>query len=217
MIKYNSNNISDWDFGTSNIVKVYHNNAVCYYKVQAMPSPSSCKWLATYSGGTTSSAECDSSSAITSGEIELTNLESVVIGDCVTSIGYGAFQSCTSLASVTIPSGVTSISSNAFYNCRSLTNCTIGDNVTNIDYSAFRFCSSLTSIDIPSGVTSIGNHSFRGCSGLTSITVEATTPPALGSYAFDNTNNCPIYVPSESVSVYQSAWSTYASRIQAIP
>ena len=35
MIKYNSNNINDWDFGTSNIVKVYHNNAVCYYKVVA--------------------------------------------------------------------------------------------------------------------------------------------------------------------------------------
>ena len=39
------------------------------------------------------------------------------------------------------------------------------------------------------------------------------------SNAFDNTNNCPIYVPAESVSAYQSApnWSTHASRIQAIP
>lgn len=35
MIKYNNNTINDWDFGTSNIVKVYRNNAVCYYKVVA--------------------------------------------------------------------------------------------------------------------------------------------------------------------------------------
>ena len=35
MIKYNSNNINDWYFDTSDIVKVYRNNAVCYYKVVA--------------------------------------------------------------------------------------------------------------------------------------------------------------------------------------
>ena len=33
MIKYNNNTINDWNFGTSNIVKVYRNNAICYYKV----------------------------------------------------------------------------------------------------------------------------------------------------------------------------------------
>ena len=33
MIKYNSNTISDWNYGSDNIVKVYRNNAVCYYKI----------------------------------------------------------------------------------------------------------------------------------------------------------------------------------------
>lgn len=33
MIKYNNSNINDWDYGTSNIIKVYRNNAVCYYKL----------------------------------------------------------------------------------------------------------------------------------------------------------------------------------------
>jgi hypothetical protein len=53
---------------------------------------------------------------------------------------------------------------------------------------------------------------------LTSVTCEATTPPTCDSYAFDNTNNCPIYVPSQSIDTYKSAtnWSTYADRIQAI-
>ncbi len=33
MIKYNSNTIKDWNFGDDNIIKVYRNNAVCYYKI----------------------------------------------------------------------------------------------------------------------------------------------------------------------------------------
>lgn len=33
MIKYNNNTIYDWYFDTSNLIKVYRNNAVCYYKV----------------------------------------------------------------------------------------------------------------------------------------------------------------------------------------
>jgi hypothetical protein len=51
------------------------------------------------------------------------------------------------------------------------------------------------------------------------VTVNAITPPTLGSNAFDSTNNCPIYVPAESVNTYKSAtnWSTYADRIQAMP
>ena len=33
MIKYNNSNINDWNYGSDNIVKVYRNNAVCYYKI----------------------------------------------------------------------------------------------------------------------------------------------------------------------------------------
>lgn len=198
------------------------------------------KWLATYTSGTTSSAECDSSSAITQNEITLTDLESVVIADCVTNIGQYAFNSCSGLTSVTIPdsvtsidnwaflgcsglpsidipSGVTNINDGAFFGCTSLTSIDIPNSVTEIGSWAFQMCTGLTSITIPSGVTSIGDNAFYGCSGLTSITVEATTPPTLGSSAFGNTNDCPIYVPSASVEAYQAQWSDYASRIQAIP
>ena len=37
MIKYNNSNINDWYFDTSNIIKVYRNNAVCYYKISGTP------------------------------------------------------------------------------------------------------------------------------------------------------------------------------------
>ena len=149
-----------------------------------------------------------------------TSLTSVTIPDSVTSIGDHAFYYCSGLTSVTIPSGVTSIGGSTFYGCTSLTSVTIPDSITMIGQMVFQSCTSLTSITIPSGVTSIDMQAFYGCTSLTSITVEATTPPTLSSSnAFDSTNNCPIYVPAESVDTYKQAenWVTYASRIFAIP
>ena len=134
------------------------------------------------------------------------------------SISASAFQSCTSLTSITIPSGVTSINDYTFYGCTSLTSITIPSGVTSIGGLVFHKCTSLTSITIPSSVTSIGIYVFQNCTKLTSITVEATTPPNIASNAFYSTNNCPIYVPAESVDAYKSAnnWSKYADRIKAI-
>ena len=39
MIKYNNNTINNWFFSTDNIIKVYRNNAICYYKIDSS-SPS---------------------------------------------------------------------------------------------------------------------------------------------------------------------------------
>lgn len=239
MIKYNNNTINKLATDAT-VNKMYYGSNVAYIAPPLVEPSFQVKWLATYVGGTTSSAECDSTSEITSGEITLTDLETVIIGNCTTSIGTSAFYQCSSLTSVDIPSSVTSIGERAFRycysltsieipnsvtsmgtfifsNCTGLTSCTIGSGVTSIGNNSFAKCTSLTSIDIPSGVTSIGNTAFGGCSGLTSITVNAVTPPTLGTNVFDKANY-PIYVPSGSVETYKSAsgWSTYASRIQAI-
>ena len=116
--------------------------------------------------------------------------------------------------------GVTTISNFAFYKCANLISVDIPSSVTSIGNVVFYDCTSLTSVTIPSSVTSIGQSAFYGCASLTSVTVEATTPPTLGSSAFSDTSgNLVIYVPSSSVGTYKAAsgWSTYASRIQAIP
>ena len=191
-------------------------NGKVYY--DDVPSPTfQGKWLATYLDSHIESAECDISSAITDGEIDNTDLVSVEIGDCVTSIGYGVFQYCSSLTSCTIGSGVTSIGASAFRYCLILTSIDIPNSVTSIGNNAFRNCSSLTSIDIPSGVTEIGFQALQYCSGLTAITCYATTPPTVQVRTFSNTNDCPIYVPCESLAAYQTAWSAYANRLQCIP
>lgn len=144
-------------------------------------------------------------------------LTSIIIPSGVTSIGEYIFYGCYGLTSVTIPDSVTSIGRYAFYWCTGLTSVTIPSGVTSIGNSAFRICSSLTSVTIPSSVTSIDIQAFRNCSSLTSITCLATAPAVLGSNAFDDTNNCPIYVPAEQVEEYKDIWSRYADRIQAIP
>ena len=98
---------------------------------------------------------------------------------------------------------------------RSITTVEFDNNITSIGYYAFYGCSSITSIIIPSGITSIGRNAFDSCTSLTSITCLATTPPTLGSDAFNNTNNCPIYVPSGTLSTYRAApiWLLFKDRI----
>ena len=175
--------------------KVYIGNELLY------PSGFTGKFKATYASGPDYTLDCDGETTLSTGNTrpsgyEYSAMTEAVIGNCVTSIGSSAFEGCRSLTSIYIPSGVTSIGG-----------------------ATFSGCTSLTAIDIPSGVTSIGTNTFRSCTSLTSVTVNATTPPSLGGSTFDNTNNCPIYVPAASVETYKAAsgWSTYASRIQAIP
>ncbi len=110
-------------------------------------------------------------------------VKTVVIEDGVTSIGGGAFSSCSSLTEITIPEGVTCIGDYAFSQCSGLTEITIPEGVTSIGDYSFYYCSSLTEITIPEGVTSIGKYSFYYCDNLTEITIpEGVT--SIGDSAF---------------------------------
>ena len=102
----------------------------------------------------------------------------------------------------------------------------IGECVPAIVGECFSDCANLTSVIIE-GNTSIDDYSFTRNNGhLTSITMYSTTPPPCKSTAFTYYNggyvpmtSIKIYVPSQSVNAYKAAsgWSTYASKIQAIP
>ena len=144
---------------------------------------------------------------------------SITIPPSVTTFGQYAFNSVSGLNSVTIDYASNATLGSYQFGGLSITSLTIGSNPTSIGQGMFQKCTKLTSLVIPSNISSINNFAFSGCTGLRSITVHSTTPPTLGTGVFDNTNNCPIYVPSGSVDAYKAAskWSNYASRIQAIP
>lgn len=111
---------------------------------------------------------------------------------------------------------------------RNVTELEIPDGVKYIAPYRFYGITTLTSLTIPATVETIGDYAFNGCSSLESITINAVNPPYLNSFTdgqttylpFDDTNNCPIYVPKNSVDAYKAAsnegWTRYASRIQAV-
>lgn len=99
---------------------------------------------------------------------------------------------------------------------RDITSIEIPEGTSMIDEAVFRYCTQMTTVVIPSTVSFIGYLAFEHCTALTSITCLATTPPTLNGGSFNDTNNCPIYVPTDSVDAYKTAWPQYASRIQAI-
>ena len=99
------------------------------------------------------------------------NLESVVIGEGVVSMGRDAFCGCKNLVNITLPNGLRSIGNAAFAACESLESITIPNSVTMISDEAFNGAYRLTDIVIPDSVTEIGEYAFYCCWGLTSVTV----------------------------------------------
>lgn len=120
-------------------------------------------------------------------------LESVVLPEGLTRIGYASFQGCLSLRSVNIPSTVTEIANSAFRQCPSLSSdivipggvekigyfafsgdislksVVICEGVAELDEGVFSNCSALAGIQLPDSITQIGQQCFNGCSSLEDI------------------------------------------------
>ena len=130
-----------------------------------------------------------------------TQIQKVVIGDGVTTIGNDAFNECTSLTTVDLSNATSleKIGIRAFFKCSQLENIDlskavnlkeIGDNafnssgvenvtfpqnsqLTEIGSGVFTLCNNLKNIDIPETVTKIGGSAFER-TGLTSIKIPAS-------------------------------------------
>ena len=122
------------------------------------------------------------------------NIETVIIGKNVKTIGSHAFAYCYGITSIEIPSSVTSIGNSAFYDCDSLTSLIIGNGVTSIGSSAFTYCNRLTSIEIPSSVTSIGSNAFWGCSKLVEVINKSTLNIEKGSEDYGRVGYYPLEI-----------------------
>ena len=98
-------------------------------------------------------------------------LQTVELGESVTSLGRNTFKDCSKLNNIVIPDSVVSIGNNVFENCSAMTSVKIGNGANTIPTYAFNGCSSLQDVQIGTGVTSIGTYAFSGCSSLPMIKI----------------------------------------------
>jgi hypothetical protein len=162
-------------------------------------------WTYTVSGGKASIYN-DGFSAIPETTTGAITIPSSLGGYPVTSIGDGAFFSCSGLTSVMIPNSVTSIGEGAFFSCSGITSVTIPNSVTSIERGAFMGCSGLTSVMIPNSVTSIGGGAFWNCSGLTSVMIPNSVTSIGGGAFFSCSGLTSVMIPNSVTSIGEEAF-----------
>jgi|GEM_PF-6069811 len=113
-------------------------------------------------------------------------LKSVILPNCLKTLGDYAFKGCTSIESITLPEGLTTIGSAAFSGCSSIESITLPASLTSIGSSAFGNCTNLKTIIVPDSVTNFGTHIFGGCKSLTDF----TTPNGMSSIPEGTFYNC---------------------------
>ena len=127
-----------------------------------------------------------------------------------------AFAIGSNVKEFTIPSSVHRIG-NFVFHCASLDRLIIPEGITEIGWFGLNYCG-VKELTLPASLTSVSMEAFA-YNDFTSITFLSQTPPSSthGNSAniLDDTNDCPIYVPSVSVNAYKTAdgWSKYAARI----
>ena len=109
------------------------------------------------------------------------NIQSVVCGKYVTTIGKEAFKGCTNLTSVVAP-GVKTIDKGAFYGCTSLQSVT-GKNITTIEQKAFAQCSSLSSLYFGK-VKYIKKEALKGCA-FRSVSLSKVVSVGDGAFSYN--------------------------------
>ena len=113
-----------------------------------------------------------------------TEIQSVIIGDGVTSISDFAFDGCgDNLTTVTLPDSIEKIGKQSFYDCVSLKSIKLPSGLLTIGGYAFSGCSSLTEIVLPSSMTGIGVGTFENCSNLATVTIKGSLT-GITDYAF---------------------------------
>lgn len=98
-------------------------------------------------------------------------LESIIIGDGLTTIAKDTFRGCASLKYVEMGAYVQKVAAYAFAECTALTRIEFPSSLVTIDENAFSDCTLLEDIVFGTGVQTIGEYAFAGCTALRSMAI----------------------------------------------
>ena len=143
------------------------------------------------------------------------DVQSVIIGEGITSIPAWAFAMYENLRSIQLPSTLKTIG----WSCLEETNVwnvALPEGLEKIESYAFMM-TPFSSVSIPSTVTEIGERAFGYCDDLLSIGCYADAPPTLGDNAFGDSPIATVYVKSENTATYKvaSGWADFGDKIQS--
>ena len=113
------------------------------------------------------------------------NIDTLVIGHAVTSIGESVFNNCSNLSFVAFYADSCVSMGSTFTGANHPASLYIGDNVKAIPSNAFRYYTGISgNVVIPNSVKTIGSNAFQDCSGLASLTIGDSVRD-IGASAFD--------------------------------
>ncbi len=116
------------------------------------------------------------------------SLENVSLPNTIESLEYAAFSFCTSLKEIYLPESLRCIGIAAFANSTQLSSLTVPQGTTHIEDSAFLDCTGLTTLILPSSVTYIGASAFKNCSSLSRVYFQGSSRYGMSINSFYNTN-----------------------------
>lgn len=117
------------------------------------------------------------------------NVEEIILGEDVTSIGDYAFRGC-NMHSIKMSDNVTRIGNYAFMECSSLTSIDFSNNLTYIGKWAFTMCSNLLTVTIPQSVRCIDQIAFYWCDRLTKVVINSNEVVARENEQFYTLRSC---------------------------
>ncbi len=181
----------------------------------------------------------DAELSIGNGAFAYSNMKNIELGNRVTFIDNGAFNSCTHLDSIIVPNsvqyigrmafcynysgsikkirlpeGIDTIRFQTFFGCTGLEEVNIPSTVVYIDSAAFHECWELTKLTLPAGLTHIGEAAFFQCRNIDTLISLAPVPPVAFANTFKQMNrNLVLIVPCGSVAAYRNApyWNYFVN------
>lgn len=205
MSKYNNYDITSMYYSGYTIVRAYSCGGELVFGSEPEPEPTDWKLKMDFADGRTAYLPCDSTSSITLSEVQTTHtvvedgvsisepysaITSISIGDCVKTIGTGAFSGMTNLEKVqNYGMNVETIGAYAFSGCTNLEDIYIGCNTKTIGTGAFHDCESVSALNICAGVETIGGSSFMNLTGYSGDVDIPASVTSIGRYAFFNMPN----------------------------